>query len=104
MANEEKKLKYFQYGSVKYFYEEKDGRKILRQIQVFSKTKELDVEGDVQIDVIPPNSVDSEAIKNGSIEKEDLNEEVQNGLDELNNISITDEELEEIFQNNNSGD
>ena len=48
-----------------------------------------------------PNSVGSEQIKDGSVGKVDVDEEVQEGLDELNNISITDEELEDIFKKEN---
>lgn len=97
MAKDAKKYKCFQAGGMKFFYEEKDGKKTLRYIQIFNDTKVLEVRGDVQIDIIPQNSVDSDAIKDGSIEKEDLSEDVQKGLDELNNISLTDEDLEDIF-------
>lgn len=44
-----------------------------------------------------PNSVGSEEIKDGSVTKTDLDQEVNDGLDELNNISLTDEDIEEIF-------
>lgn len=47
---------------------------------------------------IAPDTVGSEEIKDGSIKVEDLDDEVKEGLDELNNIAITDEELEDIFQ------
>ena len=47
-----------------------------------------------------PNSVGSKEIEDGSVGKVDLDEEVNEGLDELNNISITDDELEEIFYPN----
>lgn len=40
-----------------------------------------------------PNSVGSEEIKDQSIRREDLSSDVQEGLDELNNISLTDEDL-----------
>ena len=52
-------------------------------------------------------SVGSAEIEDGSIKAEDLSDEVKEGLDELNNISITDEEIEEIFYpsgNNDNGD
>ena len=44
-----------------------------------------------------PNSVGSEEIKDDSVTKKDLDQEVNDGLDELNNISLTDEDIEEIF-------
>lgn len=47
--------------------------------------------------VVPADSVGSEEIKDGSVGKVDLDEEVNEGLDELNNISLTDEELEAVF-------
>ena len=53
------------------------------------------------------DGIGSEEIKDGSIKAEDLADEVKEGLDELNNVSITDEEIEEIFypsENNGSGD
>lgn len=51
------------------------------------------------------NSVGTEQIEDGSIKTEDLADEVKEGLDELNNVTITDEELEECFYpRGNSGD
>ena len=47
-----------------------------------------------------PNSVGSEEIKDGSVGKTELDPEVNEGLDELNNISLTDEDIEEIFYGN----
>lgn len=44
-----------------------------------------------------PDSVGTEEIMDGSIRQEDLDEDVQEGLDELNNISLTEEDLEDIF-------
>lgn len=46
-----------------------------------------------------PSSVGSREIEDGSVGKVDLDEEVNEGLDELNNISLTDEDLEDIFKN-----
>lgn len=50
-----------------------------------------------------PNSVGSEEIKDESVTMDDLSPEVREGLDELNNISITDEDLEGIFNGNQEG-
>ena len=47
--------------------------------------------------VVTENSVDSSSLVDGSIEKADLSPEVQEGLDELNHIGLTDEDLEDIF-------
>ena len=52
-----------------------------------------------------PDSVGTEQIKDGGVQTEDLADEVKEGLDELNNVSITDEEIEEIFYpRDNNGD
>ena len=44
-----------------------------------------------------PSTVGSDEIIDGGVHMEDLDDDVKEGLDELNNISLTDEELEEIF-------
>ena len=44
-----------------------------------------------------PDSVGSEEIRDGGVHMEDLDDGVKDGLDELNNISLTDEDIEEIF-------
>lgn len=44
-----------------------------------------------------PSTVGSDEIIDGGVHMEDLDDEVKEGLDELNNISLTDEDLEEIF-------
>lgn len=84
-------------GIFTFYYEENDkGEKILRGIRVYGLPKnEFKVDGDIAI--IEDDSVGSEQIKNGSIEKEDLNEEVRKGLDELNNVTVSDDELGEML-------
>ena len=47
--------------------------------------------------VPPANSVNSQTVDAGSLGVADMDNEVKEGLDELNNIVITDEDLEEIF-------
>lgn len=52
---------------------------------------------------IPENTVDSNSIKDGSIKLEDLAPELREGLDELNNIGLEDEDIDEIFDSPSSG-
>ena len=44
-----------------------------------------------------PNTVGTNEIVDGSIKLEDLSDEVKEGLDELNNIGLEDEDLEHMF-------
>lgn len=46
---------------------------------------------------IPKDTVNSNSIQDGSIKREDLSEEVLAGLDEMNNIGLTEEDIEDIF-------
>lgn len=50
-----------------------------------------------------PGSVNSETVEDGSLGVADMDDEVKAGLDELNNISLTDEDLEEIFEDGQNG-
>lgn len=51
-----------------------------------------------------PNSVGTEEIKDGSVQMEDLSPEVRKGLDELDNISLTDEDIEKWFDDDPNND
>lgn len=67
-------------------------------IDVFGKEYEI-AGGDGSM--IPgDNTVDSQKVVDGSLGRVDMDDDVNDGLDELNNISITDQELEEIFTGN----
>jgi hypothetical protein len=44
-----------------------------------------------------PDSVGTEQIINSGVKEEDLDDDVKAGLDELNNITITDDELGETL-------
>jgi len=46
---------------------------------------------------IPKDTVNSDSIQDGSIKREDLSEEVLAGLDEMNNIGLTEQDIEDIF-------
>ena len=51
-----------------------------------------------------PNSVGTEEIKDESVQMEDLSPEVRKGLDELDNISLTDEDIEKWFDDDPNND
>lgn len=53
---------------------------------------------------LPENTVNSSSIQDGTVQKEDLDQDVQKGLDELNNISITDEDIEHWFDDDQTND
>ena len=55
-------------------------------------------------DIAPVDSVNSASIVDSSIKKEDLSPEVQDGLDELNNINLTDEDMERWFDDDPNND
>ena len=98
-----------------HFYTEvkDDGTEILRHIRVQMKVYEVPAEG-ITVDSLPADivgaeqiktgAVSTDEIKDGSIKAEDLADEVKGGLDELNNVSITDEELEGIFNGSDNSD
>lgn len=49
------------------------------------------------LDIIPESSVGSRELKDGSVGKVDVDDEVKEGLDELNNVGIEDKDIEDIF-------
>ena len=50
-----------------------------------------------------PDTVGTAEIIDNSITVDDLNDEIRRGLNELNNIELTEQELEDIYQNNQNG-
>lgn len=64
--------------NTRYYYEiDKDGNKVLRHILIGTPDLILQVPADgVTIDVVPPNSVGTEEIKDQSVQLEDLAPEV----------------------------
>lgn len=49
---------------------------------------------------IPEDTVNSNSVLDGSLQRNDMDDDVKTGLDELNNINLTDEDLEGIFKDN----
>lgn len=47
---------------------------------------------------IPENTVNSGSVMDSSLQRDDMDDDVKAGLDELNNINLTDEDLEDIFE------
>lgn len=77
------KLKHALVNSPLHFYYEEgaDGTRVLRHIRVQQKNFEVPADG-VTIDVVPPNSVGSDEIKDGGVQMEDLNDEVKENMAE----------------------
>ena len=68
------KLNHWLVNAPMHFYTETkdDGTEVLRHIRVQQKNFEVPADG-VTIDVVPPNSVGSQEIKDGSVQMEDIN-------------------------------
>jgi len=92
------KLKHILVPSTIHFYYEttSDGVNVLRHVRVYQRTFQIPADG-VTIDKVPLNSVGSEELKDGSVGKVDVDDEVKEGLDELNNVGIEDKDIEDIF-------
>ncbi len=80
-------------GIFTFYYEVKDGEKVLKKIRFHGMPKqEYALEGDV---IIEEDSVDSTKIKDGSIEMNDLAEDVKNKMD---GEPATEDDIDEIFE------
>lgn len=75
------KLKHWLVNAPMHFYTETkdDGTEVLRHIRVQQKNFEVPADG-VTIDVVPPDSVGTDQIENGSVQAEDLSEGVKNAM------------------------
>lgn len=72
-----KGLDSIQEGNQRYYYKEKDGQNLLIGSIVGKRHLVIRFPEGSTIDVIPPNSVDSDAIKDGSVKHEDLDPEIE---------------------------
>ena len=88
-------LKKKQYGYVTVFYEENEkGEKVIRKLRFLGEKKnEYIADGDIQIDVVPKNSVGTEQIVDDSIEMDDLNRNVKDQM-VTGNDRVTAEDLQ----------
>ena len=75
-----------------FYYEVKDdGTAVLRHIRVQQKNYEVPADG-ITVDTIPANSVDSDAIKDESVQKQDLHRDVQDTLDKIEDAQTIGEQ------------
>lgn len=81
------KLRHALVNSPLHFYYEvgADGTRVLRHIRVQQKNFKVPADG-VTIDVVPPNSVGSDEIKDGSVQAEDLDPRIITTTDEARGI------------------
>jgi hypothetical protein len=74
-----------------HFYTERtdDGAEVLRHIRVQQRTFDVPADG-VTIDTVPPDSVGSRQIEDGSVQLEDLNKDVLDNMADR----VTQEDLD----------
>ena len=75
-----KGLDSIQEGNQRYYYKTKDGQNLLIGAIVGKRHLVIRFPEGSTIDVIPPNSVDSDSIMDGSIRSEDISNDVRNSL------------------------
>lgn len=66
--------------SMYFYYEEKDGARLLRHIRINRCTYGIPADG-VTIDVVPPDSVGSDQIEDGSVQMQDLSPEAREAME-----------------------
>lgn len=90
------KLKHSLVNSPMHFYTEvmDDGTEVLRHIRVQQKVYEVPADG-ITIDTVPDNSVGSPAIIDGSIQSQDLSDEVKDSMI-TDADRVTQEDLEDF--------
>lgn len=78
--------------NIRFYYSvDKNGNKVLRHILVGTRKNLLAVpDEDITIDVVPENSVGSEQIADGSIQLQDLSDDVK---EQMKNEFATDDEV-----------
>jgi hypothetical protein len=82
-----------QEGNQRYYYKQKDGQNLLIGSIVGKRHLVIRFPEGSTIDVVPPDSVGTEEIKNGAVEMEDLNDNVRNAM----LTGITQEQFDNIF-------
>lgn len=88
-------LKKKQYGYVTVFYEVNEkGEKVIRKLRFLGEKKnEYIADGDIQIDVVPKNSVGTEQIVDDSVGMDDLSRNVKDQM-VTGNDRVTAEDLQ----------
>lgn len=79
-------LESIQEGNQRYYYKTKDGQNLLIGSIVGKRHLVIRFPEGSTIDVIPPNAVDSDAIKDGSVKHEDLDPEIEAGDGDIDSI------------------
>lgn len=83
-----------QEGNQRYYYKQKDGQNLLIGSIVGKRHLVIRFPEGSTIDVVPPDSVGTEEIKDGAVEMEDLNDNVRNAM----LTGITQEQFDNIFE------
>lgn len=73
-------LESIQEGNQRYYYKQKDGKNLLIGSIVGKRHLVIRYPEGSTIDVVPPNSVDSDAIKDGTVQSQDMSDDVRNRL------------------------
>lgn len=81
MARDLSKMNHYLVNAPLHFYTERadDGAEVLRHIRVQQRTFDVPADG-VTIDTVPPDSVGSQQIEDGSVMLVDLNSEVKDNM------------------------
>ena len=79
-------LESIQEGNQRYYYKQKGGQNLLIGANVGKRHLVIRFPEGSTIDVIPPNSVDSESIVDGSVKHEDLDPEIEAGDNDIDSI------------------
>lgn len=82
-----------QEGNQRYYYKQKDGQNLLIGSIVGKRHLVIRFPEGSTIDVVPPDSVGTEEIKNGAVEMEDLNDNVRDAM----LTGVTQEQFDNIF-------
>jgi hypothetical protein len=86
-------MKHYLVNAPLHFYTERadDGAEVLRHIRVQQRTFDVPADG-VTIDTVPPDSVGSRQIEDGSVQLEDLNKDVLDNMADR----VTQEDLDDF--------
>ena len=82
-----------QEGNQRYYYKTVDGQNLLIGSIVGKRHLVIRFPEGSTIDVVPPDSVGTEEIKNGAVEMEDLNDNVRDAM----LTGVTQEQFDNIF-------
>ena len=75
-----KGLESIQEGNQRYYYKQKDGQNLLIGSIVGKRHIVIRFPAGSTIDVVPPNSVGTDELKDGGVEMEDLNDDVKDTM------------------------